>query len=341
MYRLSILLTLALSSVIILSGCSKSTEPQNPKPDYFTSTGIAYPNWHDTGSPEGIMPELSLVKKMDFKARTYYYNILPSDVLLNTILNQVPDGYSGDENVLVLDVVYDPSLKGTYNYTPDLSDPTKCWGGMQRLVSQDEVKSDEHINQIQMWMNIQQAPVGAKLYVDLGRISEDVIPNHQPDTEDKNANGLLDSGEDTGLDGKPDQQEPNYNALTNPDPSGDNYSYSPGSSEFPRINGTENNAVSLDNRKIPDTEDLDANNYLELRNDCLRFEVPLDSLNTEKYYTIEKGRNGWFKLIIPLYALKSEIGYPMLRAPIIMRLWFSGAQSRIHLRFAELKFITR
>ncbi|MCU7492251.1 MAG: hypothetical protein ACM3UR_01040 [Bacteroidota bacterium] len=341
MYRLSILLTLALSSVIILSGCSKSTEPQNPKPDYFTSTGIAYPNWHDTGSPEGIMPELSLVKKMDFKARTYYYNILPSDVLLNTILNQVPDGYSGDENVLVLDVVYDPSLKGTYNYTPDLSDPTKCWGGLQRLVGEDELKGDVNSYQVQVWMNVQQAPKGAKLYIDLGRISEDVIPNYVLSTEDKNGNLLLEPGEDTGLDGLADQQEPFYNALTNPDPSGDNYSYSPGSADYTHFNGNENNALSSENGKVPETEDIDNNGNLDRRNGFFRYEIPLDSLDADKRFIVEKGKNGWVNVRIPVSAFTNTIGQPALSAPIIMRLWFSGVQSTIRLRFAELRLISK
>jgi hypothetical protein len=342
MYRLSMLLILAASSVIILSGCSKSTEPETPKPPYFSSTGLSYPKWHDTGSPEGILPELSLSQKMNYKSRAYFYNRMPSDVLQSMVLSQIPDGYTGDEGVPVLDVVYDPSIRGTNNYTPDLTDPAKCWGGLQRLVSKDEVDIDGNFDQIQMWMQIEETdPKGAKLYIDLGRISEDVIPNLRYDTEDRNANGLLEPGEDYGLDGKPDQQEPNYNVQTNPDPSGDNYFYYPLSLDYLHLNGTENNAISLDYGKLPDTEDLDANHYLELRNDFFRYEITLDSLNTDKYFTIEKGRNGWFKIIIPVYAFKSGVGYPMLRAPFLMRLWFSGVKSRIHLRFAELRLTSQ
>ena len=341
MYRLSVLLILAATSVFILSGCSKSTEPEKPKPQYFTGTGISFQNWRDTGFPDGILPGYSVKEKMSHKARAYFYNILPSDVLLNNILSQVPEGYTGDESVPVLDVFYDPSLKGAYNYTTDLTDPVKSWGGLQRLVSKDEVKGNANSYQIQMWMNVQQVPKAAKLYIDLGRISEDVIPNFTLNTEDKNNNGLIDLGEDTGLDGLADQQEPYYNELTNPDPSGDNYSYSPFLSDFSRFNGTENSLVSLDNGKLPDTEDIDANYNLELRNDFLRYEIPLDSLEADKSYTIEKGRNGWFKVMLPVYAFKSGIGYPVLSAPMLMRLWFSGDESRIHLRFAELTFTSR
>jgi hypothetical protein len=42
------------------------------------------------------------------------------------------------------------------------------------------------------------------LHIDIGQISEDVIPNNRLDTEDKAEagirNGLLDDGEDIGLD---------------------------------------------------------------------------------------------------------------------------------------------
>lgn len=342
MYRLSMLLTLAVSSVIILFGCSKSTEPQTQKPPYFTSTGLSYPNWHDTGYPEGILPELSSSQKMSFKARAYFYNVTPSIVQLNSIISPIPEGYTGNEEIPVLDVIYDPSLRGAYNFFPELTDPAKCWGGLQRLVSQDEIKGNVIFYQIQIWMQIaEDKPKGARLYIDLGRINEDVIPNNKFDMEDKNLNGLLENGEDTGLDGLPDKQEPFYDEITNTDPSGDNFNYSYSKMAFSNFYGTENNALSIANMKLPDTDDVDGNLDLERRNDFYRYEIQLDSLDAEKRYIVEKGGSGWIKIRIPVSAFTSAIGQPVENSPMLMRLWFGGAQSRIHLRFAELKFTTR
>ena len=74
-------------------------------------------------------------------------------------------------------------------------------------------------------MRIDQAPANAKLYLDLGVISEDVIPDNRLNSEDKNQNDAIDEGEDTGLDTLFDAQERvNYpDAQDRVDPSGDNF----------------------------------------------------------------------------------------------------------------------
>jgi len=60
---------------------------------------------------------------------------------------------------------------------------------------------EENIEFIEFWMYTIVAPENLKLHIDLGQISEDVIPNGRLDTEDKNSNDLVDEGEDTGIDG--------------------------------------------------------------------------------------------------------------------------------------------
>ncbi len=62
---------------------------------------------------------------------------------------------------------------------------------------------------MEFWAKIWNAPADAKIYIDLGKISEDVIPNNTLDTEDKDFNDAIDSEgkEDTGLDTWPDEEE--------------------------------------------------------------------------------------------------------------------------------------
>ncbi len=142
--------------------------------------------------------------------------------------------------------------------------PDQRWGGAQRLLSSTANNLvEQNIEFIEFWMRIQNAPADASLFLDLGLISEDVIPDGLLNTEDRiNENDAIDEGEDTGLDGFFDAQERvNFpDARDRGDPSGDNFVLSQTSSLDPmvyyKINGTEGNAVLTDVGRLPDTEDL-------------------------------------------------------------------------------------
>ena len=60
---------------------------------------------------------------------------------------------------------------------------------------------EQNVEFIEFWMKIRNAPEGASLYLDMGLISEDMIPNNILNTEDKNGNDAMEEGEDTGIDG--------------------------------------------------------------------------------------------------------------------------------------------
>ena len=157
---------------------------------------------------------------------------------------------SGDVNptLRTLDFHFDPWARGPYNYTTDLegflNTPTQVWGGITRRLPQgytdfslQNVEFVEFI--VRVFPQEGQVTDGAKLFVDLGSISEDVIPNETLNDEDGlpstfqpgdvqelsriasgPQNGVIDiSGqvtEDLGLDG-----------LVSYDPS----SYNPGATE--------------------------------------------------------------------------------------------------------------
>lgn len=103
----------------------------------------------------------------------------------------------GDVNptLTTLDFYFNPNQRGPYNYTKDLrtflQNPKDVWGGItQRL---PEGYSDFNLQNIEFVEFIfkpfpenaqRDAGRDAKLYVDLGSISEDVLPNEKMNSED-------------------------------------------------------------------------------------------------------------------------------------------------------------
>lgn len=101
-----------------------------------------------------------------------------------------------------LDLYFDPTDRGTYNYNGDLggvyaNNPQDVWGGMIRAVdgSYANFDGDNNVEFVEILLSATggrdgDEPVAetARLYVDLGRLNEDVVPDGQPNTED----GILD-----------------------------------------------------------------------------------------------------------------------------------------------------
>lgn len=177
------------------------------------------------------------------------------------------------------------------------------WGGVMRALSSG-FNDQTQTKFIEIMV---QGDVG-RLHVDLGTISEDIIPNGKKNLEDQDTleNGLYDGPEeDTGLDGviKPDPPVFNFprtehvgktiaevpfdfwdvndNGLKDADEpwSYDDYFYPAQSLSFitqgsGSINGTENNRNDEGGR-ITDTEDLDGNTLLDRRNDYFSFSFSL------------------------------------------------------------------
>jgi len=98
-----------------------------------------------------------------------------------------------DPLLRTLDVYFDPWKRGPYNYTPNLDafidEPTNVWGGMTRQMPEGytdfSVQNVEFVEFIvKVYPENGQITEGAKLFVDLGTISEDVVPNERLNTED-------------------------------------------------------------------------------------------------------------------------------------------------------------
>jgi len=223
-----------------------------------------------------------------------------NDIYPNVELNpNVPNRV----NVLRLDFYPDPN-----DFNPD----PNTWGGVMQvlvpaLFDQTLTKSIEIMVQGNR----------GRLHIDLGAISEDVIPNGRLDTEDDAAglsrNGILDPGEDIGIDGvaKPDPPELNFprsmfaglgkstvpydfwdvnnDALKTVDEpwSYDNWFYSESNvTEYIQFDGTgsiigtENNVNDQGGRR-PDTEDINGNGFLDRANSFFRFSFSLSDSHTD------------------------------------------------------------
>ncbi|MDQ7815693.1 MAG: cell surface protein SprA [Melioribacteraceae bacterium] len=315
--------------------------------------GMAYGSWRDISVPTSLpfISNLPLFNnpinpqpqnaQMNYKAKTYWFNVTPSDVTVKQIYGNRKEATPEDNLVSVLDFKFLPNEKGAYNWYPDLSDKRKNWGGMMKVLSSTANNLiEENIEFIEFWVQVVKAPPDFKLNIDVGQISEDVIPNGRLDSEDKNQNDLVDDGEDTGIDGWVDSEEPGYNSATNTDPSNDNYSFQlTANADYSRINGTEKNAQSLDLGRLPDSEDLNRNFTLDLVNSYFRYEIPMDTNRVNNQFVQGGGNNRWYLFKVPLKDFVYKEGSPSFSVVEFIRFWVSGTEQDVHLRFAEMNLV--
>lgn len=312
--------------------------------------GIGYGQWHDISVPLNLpyignldQYDINFQKdvQMNYKAKTYWFNRTPSDVTVKDIYGERKKAAPDASLIPALDLVFDPALPGAYNYVPNLGSKFKNWGGfMKTLSSTANNLIEENIEFIEFWLNAVDPPKDLKINIDLGQISEDVIPNNKLDTEDKNSNSLVDEGEDTGIDGVKDFEESFYSAA-NPDPSNDNYSFQlTQNPDYSRVNGTEGNAVAIDKGRLPDTEDLNGNFTLDRTNSFFRYVVPVDTNRAiNKFVQGGNPNSGWYLYRIPLKDFIAEFNKPSFSVIEFIRVWVSGVSEPVHIRFAEMNLV--
>lgn len=312
--------------------------------------GIGYGTWSDISIPNNLPviggdPD-SLI--MNYKAKTFWYNALPSDVTVQQIYGDRKSAGRDENQVTVLDFVFRPDERGTYNYNPapDFAEnKVNHWGGMMKpLSSSANNLIEENIEFIEFWLHLDgQAPnpLDSKIYIDIGQISEDVIPNRVLDTEDKNLNDLIDEGEDTGLDGMLDAEERAFSGASFSDPSNDNFQLGTGYDveSYVNINGTEGNAVLTDLGRVPDSEDLNRNYTLDRVNSYFRYQIPIDTTRGQNELIQGGGDNGWYLFRVPLKDFHETFGSPSFSLIEFIRVWIAGVEEEVHLRIAEFNFV--
>ncbi len=338
--------------------------------------GVGYSMWHDMSAPayqynvDTSLTSLILdTTKIKSKAKAYWYN-LSNSVRVNDIYgfdangNPVKSAARGSEFVTVLNINYNPRVRGEYNFSENLrqtllADPKKNWGGMQRYISSSAIDLvRENINFIEVWVRIEKGKIDStkKILIDLGAVSEDVIPNGRMDTEDKGSykDGVINSdAEDTGIDGKNDDEErrdyANFlrsnqwspDSLPDPsgDPSGDDWNWQYGSNDFRTINGTENNhKLNGEGGQYSNSEDLNRNYVLEKANNYFEYELNLDTAATNPQ-RIGGGYNSWYQYRIPIINFKNKIGSPDFSLIEFARVWFTGHDDEVEIRLADFNLI--
>ncbi len=207
------------------------------------------------------------------------------------------------------------------------------WVGIQRALSAGYADQTES-KFLEVWV---QGDLGV-LHIDLGQISEDVIPNSKLDTEDKAINGirndLLDADEDIGLDGMAgtdDFWDINGNGVRDyGEPlSNDTYQYTSGGYDYELINGTEGNENDTGGRR-PDSEDINRNGDVDLRNDYFEYSFSLDKSSPDTVYMVGgKGLSpeeddGWRQYRIPLDEPSYIEGSPDISLIEYARIWIDG-----------------
>ena len=306
--------------------------------------GVNYGGWRDISVPDEIigLENLTPLEKMNNKGESYWFNILPSDVTVQDIWGDRKQTARDAQQVTVLNFVFDPQERGTFNYNPSLSIRENNWGGIMRPLSSTASNLvEEHIEFIEFWMKINEGtPQDAKLILDLGQISEDIVPNGVLNTEDDNQNDLLDEGEDKGLDGLTNAEEVQNFGSEFSDPSNDNFRFQLGSGDYTKINRTEGNGTLSDVGRLPNTEDMNRNFTLDRVNSYFRYEIPLDTSRANNPFISGGGDNGgWYQIRIPLREAIDSIGRPSFTLVETMRLWVSGVNDRVSLRFAEMNLV--
>jgi cell surface protein SprA len=166
--------------------------------------------------PQSLNENLSdAVKRSDLRSQFSWYTV-PRNI--TRILGNVPrtpetqpvkvtdvfpnrDILPEENYISTLDIHYNPEHRGQYNYNDQLKTllddhPERTWGGMTTtLPSGQQDLTQNNIEYISFWVepilpdgkpptasDIQD--YDGKLYVDLGEVSEDVIPNFKINTED-------------------------------------------------------------------------------------------------------------------------------------------------------------
>jgi cell surface protein SprA len=313
--------------------------------------GIPFTQWTLASPPADSVTFPSLVPdtaKAFFKGKFVWYNRLPTDVLVNEIYPNKQVGRD-QQQVTVLDFLYTPAERGPFNYSPDINTtltPQSNWGGVMKPISISATNLiSENINFIEIWMRVDKAPADstAKMVIDIGSISEDVIPNRALNSEDlvlsPNINGTLQEGEDIGLDMLTNDEEvARFGTTWSPDPSGDNFSYQTSSSDFRAINGTEDNKTGPGGL-IPDTEDLNSNGVADLINQYFQYELSLDTVRFRNPRIVGGGNEGWYQFRVPLREFERVVGSPNFENVEYIRVFFRNATDTIWVRIADFNLV--
>ncbi len=186
----------SLSLVAQLRNWQVSAPPATYRPptaaDSALASGVERSHWR--GTLAWYQLNRNILDQLDGKADAFD----PEAVKLVDVREVFPNRDTRgqvDNTLSVMDLYFDPEMRGPYNYTPDLQalldQPRRAWGGMTLRLP--EGYNDFALQNIEFVEFIfkpfpendeRSAGEDAVLYLNLGSISEDVIPDGRLSTED-------------------------------------------------------------------------------------------------------------------------------------------------------------
>jgi len=261
-----------------------------------------------------------------------------------------------NDRVHALILHFDPALSGTITQDEPIA---LAWGGVMRGLPRSRWDMSTA-----SYLEVRVAIAGGsnltRLHIDLGRISEDVDLDGAFNTEDREvlgiSNGILDEGEDTGLDGIADTLEEGYDPVSNPDPAGDNWAFDANEQyEVGRINGTEGNSPDPILGQRPDTEDIGGPLQFDTANSYFTFVLNIS--DPARYGWLEGGEEvqstdltgfanyiTWKTYWIPLWNAYQRVhdahsSPPQTDQITHVRLWIDGATAPVRYYIAKLDIV--
>jgi hypothetical protein len=276
-------------------------------------------NWYLSSQPD-ISVDIADLGKLDWFTSIYLRNWI------------FPEYSSFDDRIDVL-VLY---------FQPNDVDPITSWGGiMKSFVSEQNFSQKDFL---EIWVKGE----GGELIFDMGdRMVEDaprwgrssngsdslIYPNGRIDSEDKNYDGIRQTGEDAGLDGvKMDDNNWTYQRDSLYDDGVDDC--------YGNQRGTFADSLKRHNKENNlrlDSEDLNWDNILQTHNDFFRYRIDLSSSK----YLAKEGINGWKVFKVPLKDSSSfeKVGNPSFESILYTRIWFEGFDDNARITLAKVAIV--
>ncbi|NTW48164.1 MAG: cell surface protein SprA [Chlorobiales bacterium] len=159
------------------------------------SLGKEFTLW-ELSSPPILFSGQSAARRLEQKALLSWYNYDRTDSRNPSVSEVFPQRQSARDQQTITPLVLDyyPNRRGAYNFSLDLKrslyeNPDSSWGGMMRLLPQYARKLEQsNAEFIEFWVRVDKLDAATTdngyLYIDLGSVSEDILPNNELNTED-------------------------------------------------------------------------------------------------------------------------------------------------------------
>lgn len=328
----------------------------------YIPLSISASQWTHCSVPNDTTIDPDPWERSKYRAKTIWYQYAYPRIPSTDVYPE-RETMQGRQNLSALYVKFDPRIRGIYNMNPNFLDSLnpqfdrnnafgenpqntpKIWGGFMRLLSSFNTNFDtDNIEYIDITMNIDIAPAEARMYIDLGQISEDIIPNGSLDTEDGITeanpipNNIIDAGEDLGIDAL---NNPNEKTTYPPplnleaDPARDDYSFDfykdddlRSEMDYGGFNNYEGNASVSEAGRYPDTEILNKANGQSLSTADAYFTYEVNLVANPALNPQIIGGNpekGYYIWRIPIRKPNSKVGNPLFSNIQYVRVRFQGA----------------